>query len=183
MRRRGVVDGPAGTAIAALREGQCTLAITAAEIPDPRLELEALSFVRRAAIAAATHPLAARSRSGEPLTGAELADHVQIVVPDPSHLTGGARFRRVVSRNDNATKHALILAGVGWGSLPLWLVECDLAEGRLVRIAAAEFGQQGETFVRALSGLQDGSLPVLPRERSAKHCYGSPMRPPQGRSA
>ena len=89
MRRRGVVDGPAGTAIAALREGQCTLAITAAEIPDPRLELEALSFVRRAAIAAATHPLAARSRSGEPLTGAELADHVQIVVPDPSHLTGG----------------------------------------------------------------------------------------------
>ena len=99
MRRRGVVDGPAGTAIAALREGQCTLAITAAEIPDPRLELEALSFVRRAAIAAATHPLAARSRSGEPLTGAELADHVQIVVPDPSHLTGGARFRRVVSRN------------------------------------------------------------------------------------
>ena len=92
MRRRGVVDGPAGTAIAALREGQCTLAITAAEIPDPRLELEALSFVRRAAIAAATHPLAARSRSGEPLTGAELADHVQIVVPDPSHLTGGRDF-------------------------------------------------------------------------------------------
>jgi DNA-binding transcriptional LysR family regulator len=51
--------------------------------------------------------------------------------------------------SDNATKHALILAGIGWGSLPLWLVERDLAEGRLVRIAAAEFGQQGETFVRA----------------------------------
>jgi DNA-binding transcriptional LysR family regulator len=43
----------------------------------------------------------------------------------------------------------LILAGVGWGSLPLWLVERDLAEGRLVRIAAAEFGPQGETLVRA----------------------------------
>jgi DNA-binding transcriptional LysR family regulator len=33
--------------------------------------------------------------------------------------------------------------------LPLWLVERDLAEGRLVRIAAEEFGPQGETFVRA----------------------------------
>jgi DNA-binding transcriptional LysR family regulator len=81
--------------------------------------------------------------------------------------------------SDNATKHALILAGVGWGSLPLWLVECDLAEGRLVRIAAAEFGQQGETFVRALSGLQDGSLPVLPRERSAKHLADETASRPQ----
>jgi DNA-binding transcriptional LysR family regulator len=51
--------------------------------------------------------------------------------------------------SDNATKHALILAGVGWGSLPLWSVERDLAEGGLVRVAAAEFGRQGETFVRA----------------------------------
>jgi hypothetical protein len=38
------------------------------EIPDPRVELEALSFVPRAAVAAATHPLAARSKAREPLT-------------------------------------------------------------------------------------------------------------------
>ena len=144
---------PLGAAIAALREGQCALAITAADLPHPRIELEALSFVPRAAVAAATHPLAVLARSGEPLTEAELADHVQIVVPDPSPLTEGRDFG-VLSPgtwrvSDNATKHALILAGIGWGSLPLWLVERDLAEGRLVRIAAAEFGQQGETFVRA----------------------------------
>ena len=144
---------PLGAAIAALREGECALAITAADLQDPRIELEALSFVPRAAVAAATHPLAARSRGGGPLTAAELADHVQIVVPDPSTLTEGRDFG-VLSPgtwrvSDNATKHALILPGVGWGSLPLWLVERDLAEGRLVRVAAAEFGQQGETFVRA----------------------------------
>lgn len=144
---------PLGAAILALREGRCTLAITAAEIPDPRIELEALSFVPRAAVAAATHPIAARARSGEPLTAAELADHLQIVVPDPSPLTEGRDFG-VLSPgtwrvSDNATKHALIVAGVGWGSLPLWLVERELAEGRLVRIAAAEFGPQGETLVRA----------------------------------
>jgi DNA-binding transcriptional LysR family regulator len=36
---------PLGAAIVALREGRCALAITAAEIPDPRVELEALSLV------------------------------------------------------------------------------------------------------------------------------------------
>jgi hypothetical protein len=54
--------------------------------------LEALSFVQRAAVAAATHPIAARSGSGEPLTAVELADHFQIVVPDPSPLTEGRDF-------------------------------------------------------------------------------------------
>ena len=87
------------------------------------------------------------------ITAAEMADHLQIVVPDPSQLTDGRDFG-VLSpgtwqASDNEIKRALILAGVGWGSLPLWLVERDLAEGRLVRIAAAEFGQRGETFVRA----------------------------------
>ena len=144
---------PLGAAIAAVHDGECALAITATELPHPRVELEALSFVPRAAVAAATHPLAARSRDGEPLTAAELADQLQVVVPDPSPLTEGRDFG-VLSPgtwrvSDNATKHALILAGVGWGSLPLWMIERDLAEGRLVRVAAAEFGRQGETFVRA----------------------------------
>jgi DNA-binding transcriptional LysR family regulator len=144
---------PLGAAIVALREGRCALAITAADLPDPRIGLESLLFVPRAAVAAATHPLAARSKDGAPLTSAELADHLQIVVPDPSPLTEGRDFG-VLSPgtwhvSDNETKRALILAGAGWGSLPLWLIERDLAEGRLVRIAVAEFGPQGETFVRA----------------------------------
>ena len=144
---------PLGASIVALREGQCALAITAADIPDPRIELEALSFVPRAVVAAAVHPLAIRSMSGAQVLAAELADHLQIVVPDPSRLTEGRDFG-VLSPgtwhvSDNEMKRALILAGVGWGSLPLWLIERDLAEGRLVRIAAAEFGQQGETFTRA----------------------------------
>jgi DNA-binding transcriptional LysR family regulator len=144
---------PLGASIVALRAGRCDLAITAADLPDPRIELESLSFVARAAVAAATHPLAARSRDRGPVTAAEMADHLQIVVPDPSQLTDGRDFG-VLSpgtwqASDNEIKRALILAGVGWGSLPLWLVERDLAEGRLVRIAAAEFGQRGETFVRA----------------------------------
>lgn len=144
---------PLGASIAALREGRCSLAITAADIPDPRIELEALSFVTRAAVAAATHPLAAHAAGGTPLTAIELADYIQIVAEDPSPLTEGRDFG-VLSPNtwrvsDNATKQALILAGVGWGSLPLWLIGRDLAAGQLVRIPVAEFGREGETLVRA----------------------------------
>ncbi|MGF1610950.1 MAG: LysR family transcriptional regulator [Kiloniellales bacterium] len=144
---------PLGASIVALREGRCSLAITAADIPDPRIQLESLSFVSRAAVAAATHPLATRAADRAPLTAIELADHIQIVAEDPSPLTEGRDFG-VLSPNtwrvsDNATKHALILAGVGWGSLPLWLIERDLAEGQLVRIPVAEFGREGETMVRA----------------------------------
>ena len=177
-----VWTAPLGAAIAALREGHCALAITAADIPDPQIELEALSFVPRAAVAAATHPLSGRSRVGEALTAAELADHLQIVVPDPSPLTEGRDFG-VLSPgtwrvSDNETKRALILAGVGWGSLPLGLVAQDLAEGRLVRVAAAEFGHQGETFVRAyLAHRTDeplGPAARLLREALLRRVDGSP---------
>jgi DNA-binding transcriptional LysR family regulator len=148
-----LVTASLGESIAALQQRRCTLALSAIEIPDPRIEREALWFITRAAVAGATHPLAQRARSGEPLTAADLADHIQIVGEDPSALTEGRDFG-VLSPgtwrvSDNATKHALILAGVGWGSLPLWLIERDLREGRLVRVPAAEFGPRGETVVRS----------------------------------
>ena len=144
---------PLGASIVALREGWCSLAITAADIPDPRIELESLAFVTRAAVAAATHPLAIRAKSEEPLTAFELADFIQIVAEDPSPLTGGRDFG-VLSPgtwrvSDNATKLALIIAGVGWGNLPLWLIQRELAEGQLLRLPTAEFGSEGETLVRA----------------------------------
>jgi DNA-binding transcriptional LysR family regulator len=86
--------------------------------------------------------------------------------------------------SDKATKHALIVAGVGWGSLPLWLVERELAEGRLVRIAAAELGPQGETLVRAhLAHRTDQPLgPArLLRKALLRHVGGSGAIPPQAR--
>ncbi len=148
-----LLTAPLGAAVAALRDGSCALAVTSMRVPDPRVELEALASVPRAAVAAPGHPLAALSAAGEALGKAALADHVQVVAEDPSALTEGRDFG-VLSPGtwrvgDNATKRALILAGVGWGSLPLWEVERDLAEGRLARLAVAEFGPGGETVVRA----------------------------------
>ena len=147
---------PLGAGIAALREKRCTLAITAADLPDQAIDLEFLCNLRRAAVAAPHHPLADAAASGARLMRHHLADHIQIVVPDPSRLTAGQDFG-VLSpgtwrASDNESKRALIIAGTGWGSLPLWLVAEDLAAGRLVRLPIAEFGAEGETTIRAFLG-------------------------------
>lgn len=147
---------PLGSAIAALRSRQCALAVTGADIPDPTIELSFLADVPRAALAAPDHPLAELAGRGELLTRIALADHIQIVVPDPSSLTEGQDFGvlspGVWRASDNETKRALLLAGVGWGNLPLWLVAEDLAAGRLVRLPVEEFGPGGVTLARAWLG-------------------------------
>jgi DNA-binding transcriptional LysR family regulator len=147
-----ILSASLGEAVHALRERRCTLSVSGVDIPDPGIERQTLVFARRAAVVAATHPLARYAAEGRPADAEDLAEHVQVVVEDPSPLTKGQDFD-VLSPDtwrvaDNATKHALILAGIGWGNLPLWLVERDLAEGRLVRVPTVEVGERGETLVR-----------------------------------
>ena len=147
---------PLGSAIAALRSRQCALAVPGADIPEPTIELSFLADIPRAAVTTPDHPLAQLARRGQPLTRIALADHIQIVVPDPSPLTEGQDFG-VLSpgvwwASDNESKRALLVAGVGWGSLPLWLVADDLAAGRLVRLPVEEFGPDGVTFATAWLG-------------------------------
>lgn len=145
---------PMGGPLVALLERRCVLGISVGEdFHDPRVEREALSSFSFVAVAGATHPIAARSRSGDPIAPSELADHLQIVLKDPTSLSEGRDFGVLspgtwrVSGQD--VKHCVILAGIGWGRLPIWLVERDLAEGRLVRIAATALGMQGEATMGA----------------------------------
>ncbi|MFC1458677.1 LysR substrate-binding domain-containing protein [Microvirga arabica] len=83
----------------------------------------------------------------------DLADHLQIVLGDPTPLSEGRSFGVLspqtcrVSSQD--AKHAMILAGLGWGRLPFWQVERDLSEGRLVRVATAALGQNGQVSSEA----------------------------------
>lgn len=143
-----------GGPLAALRERRCTLAIMVGEdFRDPRVEFEALAPVMVVAVAGARHPLAAPARRGEPIGGAALADHPQIVLEDPTPLSAGRDFDvlspgtwRVSSQE---AKLALIRAGLGWGTLPLWAVERDLAAGRIVRLPAAGLGRRGERTAQA----------------------------------
>jgi DNA-binding transcriptional LysR family regulator len=137
-----------GGPLQALIDRQCTLAIIVDDdFRDPRVVLETLSLISQVAVVGANHPLAAQ-RDGRALEIPDLADHLQIVVSDPTRWSEGRDFGVIspqtcrVSSQD--AKHALILAGVGWGRLPLWLIASDLKTGRLVRLATKSLGRNSE---------------------------------------
>lgn len=144
---------PLGGPLDGLIERRFTLGITVGEdFRDPAIARKALMTVEIVAVVAARHPLGKRA-PGEALENAALADHLQIVQSDPSQRTVGRDFGVLspqtcrVSGQD--TKHAMIVAGLGWGRLPLWLVERDLREGRLVRMPTAALGRNSQVGAEA----------------------------------
>lgn len=85
-------------------------------------------------VAAPGHPLGQLN----PVPPGAARDHIQLVLSDRSRLTEGRDFA-VISRKtwrlaDLSAKHALLREGVGWGNMPLPMVEEDLAAGTLVRL-------------------------------------------------
>lgn len=94
-----------------------------------------IGAVRLVPVAAPAHPLA-RNRSRTP--AAEACKHLQLVLTDRSALTAGRDFAVLAAQTwrlaDLGAKHALLLAGIGWGSMPEAMVRDDLASGRLVRL-------------------------------------------------
>lgn len=137
-----------GGPIAALDERRCTLAIIVGEdFRNPRLALEAIGSIAQIAVVRSDHPLAELG-SHAPLGVPDLAGNLQIVLADPTPLSEGRSFG-VLSPftcrvNTQEAKVALIRAGLGWGRLPAWLVEEDLASGRLARVAIPDLGRNSE---------------------------------------
>ena len=101
--------------------------------------------VELVAVASPGHPLAGLEG---PLDDDTLSEHVQLVLTDRSDLTRG-RDRGVVGLRtwrlaDLGAKHAMLLAGLGWGSMPRHIIAEDLAAGRLVELAAVRWdGREG----------------------------------------
>lgn len=69
-------------------------------------------------------------------------DSVQIVVGTAGGEDQGVFSPRTWRVVDLATKHALIVGGLGWGHLPEHLVRDDLGAGRLVELRLAEWGDE-----------------------------------------
>jgi len=94
-----------------------------------------LGRARLVPVASPAHPLA---RFKGRLDTAILREHVQLVLTDRSTLTRGQDFSVIATQTwrlaDLGAKHALLLAGLGWGSMPSSMVREDLAQGRLVRL-------------------------------------------------
>ncbi len=142
-------------------DGACQLGVSGwmGVVPDT-LERRAIGEVRLIAVAAPTHALARAQGSAAhgsawgpprgppggasrgPIDSAMLREAVQLVLTDRTALTEGQDFGVLALRTwrlgDLGAKHALLLAGLGWGNMPAEMVEADLAAGRLVRLEVAE---------------------------------------------
>jgi DNA-binding transcriptional LysR family regulator len=99
------------------------------------VECVAAGSVALVPVAAPDHALARMERI-PPGAG---RDYVQLVLTDRSPLTEGRDFSVMSPHTwrlaDLGAKHALLREGVGWGNMPLPLVQSDLIAGSLIRLA------------------------------------------------
>ncbi|SEA85478.1 LysR family transcriptional regulator [Paraburkholderia sartisoli] len=123
-----------GAAYQPVLDGRCSLGILP-PLPQafPSLVSERLGELPVVAVASACHPLAS---VGHRIPRHELARHVQLVLTDRSDLTAGRDFGVASASTwrlaDLSTKYAFLKDCVGWGGMPLHMVEKDIAAGTLV---------------------------------------------------
>src|SRR5437879_1716606 len=117
-------------------EGRCAFGVMGT-LPTAPAELtrEQLLSVGMAFVASPTHPL--ESLKG-PIPARVLAQHRQLVLTDRSELSQGKDFGVFSAHTcrlaDLGAKHAFLRAGLGWGGMPVGVIETDLANGSLVKI-------------------------------------------------
>jgi DNA-binding transcriptional LysR family regulator len=103
-------------------------------VPD-ELETEDLLDLPMVTVVSPSHPLAGR-RGVVP--AAAVRKEVQLVLTDRSALTDGRDFGVLSPLTwrlaDLGAKHAFLRAGLGWGHMPLHMVNADLDDGALVKI-------------------------------------------------
>jgi DNA-binding transcriptional LysR family regulator len=122
-----------GAVIEPVLQGSCHIGVigTLPAVPDG-MRSEPLLDVPIVTVVAPVHPLA--SYKGV-IPSSELRKHVQLVLTDRSKLTEGRSFG-VFSQNvwrlaDLGAKHAFLRAGFGFGHMPMFMVEDDIAGGKL----------------------------------------------------
>ncbi|WP_432382569.1 LysR family transcriptional regulator [Duganella sp. P38] len=121
-------------------DGTCRIGISGwmPGTPDV-IERQACGFVTMVPVVAPDHPLA---QIDGIVPSALLREHTQLVLTDRSTLTEGQDFGVLALRDwrlgDLSSKHALLRNGVGWGNMPLEVVQWDLDAGRLVQLQIAE---------------------------------------------
>lgn len=146
-----------GAVVQPLLDGQCRIAVTGS-LPDiPQgCASDYLTAVPSIVVAAPAHPLAKIKGT---VSRVELSKHVQLVLTDRSALTAGREFGvmspQVWRLADLGAKHAFLRAGLGWGSMPLHMVEQDLANGSLVRLRLKAHPLLGTAFSMHAVWLKD----------------------------
>ena len=128
-----------GSVTQLVHSGIADIGISGVEATLPGIERIKVGGVDLIPVAAPGHPLAT-DRAHAP--GAARG-FVQLVLTDRSTLTEGRDFSVIGVRTwrlaDLGSKHALLLAGIGWGNMPEPMIRDDLAAGRLKRLDLSEW--------------------------------------------
>jgi DNA-binding transcriptional LysR family regulator len=134
-----------GAVLQLVLDGTCAFGIvgTLPDVPDSVVR-ERLMEVQIVPVASPSHPLSARP---VPLTIDELSGHIQLVLTDRSSLSSGTEIGVVSTKPwrlaDLGAKHAFLKAGMGWGGMPLHLVQADIDSGALVILDVVEMPRRG----------------------------------------
>ncbi len=146
-------------------DGRCSLGILGA-LPGvfPSLVSERLGEIPLVVVASKEHPLA--QFSGR-IPKSELAKYVQLVLTDRSELSAGRDYG-VMSPStwrlaDLSTKYAFLKDSVGWGSMPLHLVEHDIDIGALIVLEVDDMPRSG--YPLAMSAVHQAAAPPGPAGR------------------
>jgi DNA-binding transcriptional LysR family regulator len=137
-----------GAVTQAVLEGAAAFGISGPlDLASDLLTRGAAGSVKLLAVAAPDHPLAL---APGPVSAAMARDHIQLVLTDRSNLTQGRDFGVMAVKSwrlaDLGAKHALLLAGMGWGNMPKPMVNDDLKRGRLVALKIEMPGELSYPF-------------------------------------
>lgn len=146
-------------------DGRCSLGILGA-LPGvfPSLVSERLGEIPLVVVASKEHPLA--QFSGR-IPKSELAKYVQLVLTDRSELSAGRDYGVMSPATwrlaDLSTKYAFLKDSVGWGSMPLHLVEQDIDIGALIVLEVDDMPRSG--YPLAMSAVHQAAAPPGPAGR------------------
>jgi DNA-binding transcriptional LysR family regulator len=134
-----------GAVLQPVLDGNCAFGIVGT-LPDVPASVvrERLMEVQMVPVASPSHSL---GHHRGPLTINDLSGHVQLVLTDRSNLSKGTEFGVVSAKPwrlaDLGSKHAFLRAGMGWGGMPLHLVQADIEAGALVILDVVEVPRKG----------------------------------------
>ena len=134
-----------GAVLQLVLDGTCAFGIvgTLPDVPDSVVR-ERLMEVQIVPVASPSHLLSAHP---VPLTIDDLSGHIQLVLTDRSSLSSGTEIGVVSTKPwrlaDLGAKHAFLKAGMGWGGMPLHLVQADIDSGALGILDVVEMPRRG----------------------------------------
>lgn len=125
-----------GAIIAMVLDGKAIVGVSGPLVVDvDGIEHVAAGSITMVPVAAPDHPLGRMTRIA-PGAGRE---YTQLVLSDRSRFTEGRDYSVLSPKTwrlaDLGAKHALLREGIGWGNMPLPMIEADLVAGTLVRLA------------------------------------------------